>query len=167
MSCPNSKKQSPGYVYVLSNASMPGLLKIGRSINGGKSRAKNIYQTGVPAPFVLEFEILVDCAVTVEALVHEKLSGFRLSDSREFFRVDPMTAKHAIIECDLREDDYTLCSIDEYAAVEGAAYVASKSGTVWLDACNMIGWLEPEDFERAEQRRAVVAQNPLIGMRVN
>jgi len=167
MNYPNSKKQSPGYVYVLSNASMPGLLKIGRSINGGKSRARNIYQTGVPSPFVLEFEIFVDCAVTVEALVHEKLDGFRLSESREFFQVDPMTAKHAIIECDLSQDDYTVCSLDEFSAVEGAAFVASKSGSVWLDVCNMIGWLEPEDFEKAEQRRALSARNPLIGMRVD
>lgn len=156
-----------GYVYILSNQSMPGLLKIGRSINGGKSRASAMYQTGVPAPFVLEFEMLVDSPTTIEAMVHEKLQDYRLNASREFFKVDLMTAKHAVIDCDLREEDYTVCMLDEYSAVEGAAYVASKSGAVWIDICHMIGWLEPEDFDRAEQRRALVAQNPLIGMRVD
>lgn len=158
--------RNPGYVYVLSNASMPGLLKIGRSIHGGKSRAQAMYQTGVPSPFVLEFEMLVDCAVTIEASVHEKLSRQRLSSSREFFAVDLLTAKHAIIQCELEQEDWTVCMTDEYSAVEGAAFVASKSGAVWIDVCHMIGWLEPEDFEKAERRRAASAGNPLVGMRV-
>jgi len=156
-----------GYVYVLSNPSMPGLLKIGRSINGGKSRAREMYQTGVPAPFTLEFEMLVDCPETVEALVHEMLQKQRSSHSREFFKVDLMTAKHAVIECDLREEDYTVCSLDEYSAVEGAVYLASRSDYVWLEVCDAISYLEPEDIVRAKQRRLVRAENPLIGMRIN
>lgn len=155
-----------GYVYVLSNPAMPGLRKIGRSIKGGHSRAKSMYQTGVPAPFVLEFEMLVNCAATIEALAHEQLSRYRVSKSREFFKVDLLTAKHAIIESELNQDDCTICMVDEYAAVDGAALVASKSGGVWLDVCNAISWLEPEDITKAQQRRLAAVQNPLIGMRV-
>lgn len=147
-----------GYVYVLSNAAMPGLLKIGRSIHGGKSRAKDIYQTGVPTPFTLEFEMLVDCPATVEALVHEKLGAHRASKSREFFRIDVMTAKHAVIECDLGEEEYTICSLDEYEAVEGAALLAHKSNAVWLDVCRLIGWLKPQDIAGAQQRRMLSAR---------
>jgi len=40
-----------GYVYILTNPSMPGLVKIGRSKNGGRKRASDLYQTGVPTPF--------------------------------------------------------------------------------------------------------------------
>lgn len=156
-----------GYVYILSNPSMPGLLKIGRSINGGHSRAKNMYQTGVPVPFVLEFEMLVDSPEDIEAMVHEALQKQRLSRSREFFSVDLMIAKHAVIDCCLKEDDYTVCSLDEYSAVEGAALVAGKSDDVWLNVCDLIGWLEPEDIEKANQRRLAAARNPLIGMRLD
>ncbi len=74
-----------GYVYVLSNPAMPGLMKIGRSGNGGKSRASSIYQTGVPSPFKLEFEMYVSNCVETEALIHERLDSKRYNKKREFF----------------------------------------------------------------------------------
>lgn len=63
---------SKGYVYILSNPSMPGILKIGRSINGGKGRADALYKndTGVASPFALEFEMIFDdCRKTGLTLV--------------------------------------------------------------------------------------------------
>jgi hypothetical protein len=155
-----------GYVYILSNPSMPGLLKIGRSVNGGQSRAKNMYQTGVPSPFVLEFEMLVDCPEDVEALAHEALQGNRPSRSREFFSVDLMTAKHAVIDCALRQEDYTVCTQEERGIVEDVAYLASKSDDAWPDVRGAIIWLEPEDIAKARNRRLAATRNPLIGMRV-
>lgn len=79
-----------GYVYVLSNPSMPDIVKIGRSKHGGRVRAKNIYQgiTGVPTPFFMEFELWSNDCIALEAAVHDELSNERVSDSREFFRID-------------------------------------------------------------------------------
>lgn len=79
-----------GYVYVLSNPAMPGIVKIGRSKNGGASRASNLYSgaTGVPEPFVLEYEALFEDCVDAEKMVHGWLADCRLSDSREFFKCD-------------------------------------------------------------------------------
>jgi len=79
---------SEGYIYILSNPSMPGLIKIGRSVHGGWRRAKEINQTGVPTPFILEFEMLTKNHEDIEGNVHEVLSNNRESDNREFFRVD-------------------------------------------------------------------------------
>lgn len=84
--------QNRGYVYVLSNPSMPGVVKVGRSKIGGKHRAQQIYTTGVPEPFRLEFEVMVDDASEVEALAHERLSFCRVNGSREFFRCEVMDA---------------------------------------------------------------------------
>ncbi len=86
-----------GYIYILSNPSMPGLVKIGRSVYGGRKRAGEINQTGVPSPFVLEMEILIDDHEEYEAEVHNSLSHYRESENREFFRIDVQEAIAAVI----------------------------------------------------------------------
>lgn len=90
---------SPGYVYVLSNKSMPGLVKIGRSIHGGRKRADDIYRnaTGVPTPFEMVFEIYTEDCRYLEAAVHEALQEWRVDPDREFFKVEGYTAVQAII----------------------------------------------------------------------
>ena len=84
--------QKQGYVYVLSNPSMPGVVKIGRSKSGGKHRAQQMYTTGVPEPFHLEFEVLVKDAEEAEAYAHEQLKDCRVNGSREFFKCEVLEA---------------------------------------------------------------------------
>jgi len=88
---------SKGYVYILSNPSMPNLVKIGRSTYGGRERAKQINQTGVPSPFSLEMEILVDDHEEAEERIHESLNYYRESANREFFRIEKDEAIAAVI----------------------------------------------------------------------
>lgn len=76
-----------GYVYVLSNPSMPGLVKIGRTVRSVEGRANELYQTGVPTPFVVEHDVLSPNCAELEALAHAAFSEFRVGDGREFFRV--------------------------------------------------------------------------------
>lgn len=53
---------SKGYVYVLSNPCMPGIVKIGKTTRSVEDRANELYQTGVPEPFkVEEFFHSPDC----------------------------------------------------------------------------------------------------------
>jgi hypothetical protein len=76
-----------GYVYALTNDHMPGLVKIGRTTGDPERRASQLYQTGVPSPFrVLASVMMPDCAAG-ERNVHQSLDPFRVSGSREFFRV--------------------------------------------------------------------------------
>ena len=44
-----------GWVYCLSNPSMPGLLKIGMTLQTPEKRAKGLFSTGVAEAFVIEF----------------------------------------------------------------------------------------------------------------
>lgn len=87
-----------GYVYVLSNPSMPGIVKIGRSCHGGKKRAIELYNTGVPNKFNLEFEILSDHCAYLEKCVHAELDEYRFNKSREFFRMDVCDAIMSIVK---------------------------------------------------------------------
>ena len=101
-----------GYVYVLTNPSMPGLVKIGHSQHGGEARAKSLRTTGVPAPFCLEFEILVPNARALESIIHQRLSGRRLDQGREYFEMHPMEAVEAILSVSLEYAKRKVGSLD-------------------------------------------------------
>ena len=81
---------SSGYIYILSNAAMPGLLKIGRTDRHPEQRARELRTTGVPHPFLLEHHVSVQDSVSAETQVHHLLqaNGGRMSADREFFSVN-------------------------------------------------------------------------------
>ncbi|WJV64125.1 GIY-YIG nuclease family protein [Pectobacteriaceae bacterium C52] len=76
----------PGYVYILVNRSMPGLIKVGRTLRDSRMRARELSSTGVPTPFQVAFEIFAEQHETLEARVHLELTDFRVNTAREFFR---------------------------------------------------------------------------------
>jgi len=83
-----------GYIYCFSNPCMPGLLKVGMIHTEGKTpddRAKELFTTGVPCPFTIEFAKKVKDPKAKEALLHKLLEQYteRYSHRREFFRVSP------------------------------------------------------------------------------
>lgn len=80
------------YLYLLSNPSMPDLVKIGMTRNEPDERLQQLFSTGVPQPFVLEFCAIVNDGLQAERLAHDGLSSYRLSSSREFFRIDVIKA---------------------------------------------------------------------------
>jgi len=84
---------SAGYVYILINSSMPGLIKIGRTFRDSKARARELRSTGVPTPFEVAFELFSESHEELEQKLHDQISEFRVSYDREFFRY-PL--KHAI-----------------------------------------------------------------------
>ena len=62
-----------GYVYIISNRSMPGIYKVGYTLKDPELRAKELESTGVPHPFVVDYEILVDDPYTLEQKIHKSL----------------------------------------------------------------------------------------------
>ena len=88
---------SAGWVYVLTNASMPGLVKIGLTTRNPQARAAELASaTGVPTPFVIAWcHAVTDCAA-VESAVHRMLDDRRVSGRREFFKCDVATARQVI-----------------------------------------------------------------------
>ena len=75
-----------GYVYVLSNESMPGLYKIGCTYKNPSKRARDLYSTGVPAPFVVEYCVHIENYTYIEKVAHSNLSNYNYN--KEFFRCD-------------------------------------------------------------------------------
>jgi hypothetical protein len=91
-----------GWIYVLSNRAMPGLLKIGFSTKDPALRARELGGTGLPFEFQVEYEALIYRARDVEQQVHSRLAAYR--EAKEFFRVDIDSAV-ATIQSVLAADD--------------------------------------------------------------
>lgn len=75
-----------GYVYILTNASMPNLIKIGKTARDSRERAKELSKTAVPTPFKVAFEIFSFDYDVLEKNIHSELADFRVNPNREFFR---------------------------------------------------------------------------------
>ena len=87
-----------GFIYVLSNPSMPGLLKIGYSIRDVHDRVAELSSpSGVPSEFVFEALFISPAAREDESRIHEALSEYRVGN-REFFEVDSGKAIRKIID---------------------------------------------------------------------
>jgi hypothetical protein len=77
-------------VYVLTNPAMPGLVKIGQtSAEDAAVRLGQLYTTGVPFPFHLEFAAKVNNPDEVERALHRAFSPSRVNPRREFFSIEP------------------------------------------------------------------------------
>jgi hypothetical protein len=83
-----------GWVYVISNQAMPGLLKIGLSSKDPRDRARELDNTGCPHPYVVEYDVLVSSPRGVEQRVHTRLADKR--DGKEWFRCSLQEAISAV-----------------------------------------------------------------------
>lgn len=79
-----------GFIYILSNKSMSGILKVGLTTNSVAQRIKELNSTGVPTSFKAEkiFEVKETYLRVVEQSIHNKLKGHDFHHGKEFFKVD-------------------------------------------------------------------------------
>ncbi len=91
-------KKPVGRVYILTNQAMPGLVKIGFTKNSVEERVRELFTTGVPSEFKIEFQIECRDPEGVEQAVHEYLTEHRHQSIREFFRTNPKDAAKIISE---------------------------------------------------------------------
>lgn len=76
-----------GYVYILSNPSMPGIYKIGITQHNPAERARDLSgHTGVPTPFKVEYTLYANAYEQIEQAAHRELSRYR--QGKEFFAHD-------------------------------------------------------------------------------
>lgn len=87
---------SVGYVYIMSNPAMPGIIKIGRTSVHPTQRASQLFQTGVPLPFNVEEWVFCPDAFMLEAALHMAFEERRVAENREFFRVSVAEAYDAM-----------------------------------------------------------------------
>jgi hypothetical protein len=87
---------SIGYIYILSNPQMQGLLKIGITNKDVKERVKELSSaTGVPQPFEIEYYCLTRNLEEIEKEVHRRFSAHR-KKGKEFFFISLAEAVRVI-----------------------------------------------------------------------
>jgi hypothetical protein len=80
------------YLYIFSNPSMPGLLKIGCTTRAPHERRLELHTTGVPTAFDIEYACEVADCWACEQAAHRALDRYRIVPNREFFKVSIKTA---------------------------------------------------------------------------
>lgn len=96
-----TKNKDTGIVYVLTNDSMPGLVKIGMTTRKDLSQRLNeLYTTGVPQQFECAFacEVEAEKCKDLEKALHTAFDPQRVNPNREFFKIKPSQAI-AILKC--------------------------------------------------------------------
>ena len=85
-------------VYIMSNPTYPGLLKIGYTGKEIEIRRKDLSKaTGVPTPFKIEFVYkLYSRGEELEHEIHSYLKEYRTSNQREFFDIGLKQAIEAV-----------------------------------------------------------------------
>jgi hypothetical protein len=99
------------WVYVLSNPSFNGMLKIGYTKNAPELRSEQLYKgTGVPTPFKLEFAKQCLNGEMLERLTHKYLKRDRVNNEREFFytKLDDVVSTINKLHADLEAIDWTI-----------------------------------------------------------
>lgn len=96
----NYTSSNHGFVYILSNPTMPGLLKIGMTRFDPSRRVQELSSaTGVPTPFNLVYYREFSNCVVAETEIHSILAskGLRYNNQREFFSIDTVAAINILL----------------------------------------------------------------------
>lgn len=121
-------------IYILTNETMPGLVKIGLTTDSVESRISQLSaHSGVPLPFECYFAAEVKDCAKLEKTLHKLFSEGRVNPKREFFKIDPEKVVLAISIGDFKEITPGAAQIDveEQAALEKAK---SRRPRIKLDA---------------------------------
>ena len=81
-----------GWVYALVNPAFPGLVKIGMTEGSVEIRARQLYTTGVPFPYVILHKERVSDARAAERALHTHLDAARVHAQREHFVIEHIVA---------------------------------------------------------------------------
>jgi hypothetical protein len=81
------------FIYILTNESMPGYIKIGKTASSVKQRMLELDKTPVPLPFQCYYAARVEDYDAAEKMLHEAFAPARVRERREFFFMDPYRAK--------------------------------------------------------------------------
>ena len=93
----NREGEGDSWVYVLSNKTMPTLLKIGFTTKTPDKRAEQISRgTGVPTKFIVEYALKCFNGQALEAEIHKNLHSYRVNNDREFFQISLEEAKRVV-----------------------------------------------------------------------
>jgi hypothetical protein len=134
-----------GWIYIISNPAMPGLVKVGFSLKDPRLRAQELSSTGCPQPYRVEYDMVVTAPREVERKIHQRLLSKR--DGKEWFRCSVVEAIAAVkdvsnggltqagggrVETDIKPDhQFSLPSLRSGLATMPAYVRGNRSARWW------------------------------------
>ncbi len=157
-----------GYVYILINSSLPGLIKVGMTNRSPEERALELSNnTNMPTPFVVAYYESVKNMNVVEKLVHQELEelGFRIRDNREFFSAPLKIAIGVLMNVASRSiDDEIALDVSSDDQEDDLGFYYLKKGTEEFSGTEntLQNFSEAlKSFERAINFGSLLAYEPL------
>lgn len=151
----------PDIIYILTNESMPGLVKVGFTNDSIEARLTQLSAaTGAPLPFECYFAAEVGDAVKLEKTLHQLFAETRVNPKREFFKVDPEKVVLAISIGEFKEVTRGAANVDKEEK-EALERVKERRPRIKLGA---IG-IKPDDilkFSRDEFVTATVVERSKV-----
>ena len=145
---PDDAAPESGWVYVLSNPSFVGMVKVGWTDRDVPSRIRELSNsTAVPTPFVWEYGVRVTAARFVEQASHRNLADCRVPN-REFFTCSVVHAIVAVADSVGKRQ-----VIDRHDRQEVEAEAGRIRGQRELAKC----WKHSAETEIKKQRTAIHA----------
>ena len=89
---------STGFVYVMINPAIQGLVKIGFSKKSSDERTKGLRGTGVPDDFIVVYDELPTACKLIETRLHKRFYEYRYRPNREFFQIPIRKAIRGVME---------------------------------------------------------------------
>ena len=142
-------KRIRGFIYILHNKSMPGLLKIGYSEREVKSRVIELNsKTALPEDFEILAFFESYAPKEEETKIHKILNDKRINIKREFFELEQFDAIKKIIEILGRNPNYLQKNIIEhfYDAQEKIQNTSKKKDPIKESEFNILPNLERSLF---------------------
>lgn len=110
-----------GFIYILSNESLPGVYKIGLTTRQPEQRVNELSKsTSIPTPFKLEGAWHSNDLAETESQIHKHLANERVSEQREFFKGDINYFKSVVgdfCEMERGSDEQVFHDLFKYTAI--------------------------------------------------
>lgn len=138
-----------GFIYVLRNESMPGILKIGKTTRTPGERASELFTTGVPTPFEIVTAIFTKYLDETENDIHNHLAEFRVSGNREFFKISELEAVERVASFCLTENGVS-AALDPLIMSSNDAFQWSETcGVDWYEVGAVLKHITPSAWKAA------------------
>ena len=122
-----------GWVYVMTNKAMPGLVKIGYSTKDPVLRAEEL-GTGSPHPYEVEFDVLVEQPQAIEQHLHTIFAPKR--EGKEWFRCGIIEA----IQEMRKAVEGTVIAENSHGRSPAPDFASKKAGFCSAMGCSSVVW---------------------------
>ncbi|WP_258807259.1 GIY-YIG nuclease family protein [Pseudidiomarina sp. CB1] len=146
---------SLGWVYVLENASLPNLVKVGFTTRKVEERLREISQAGVPHPYTLAYAAYVERPAHVERTLHHYLNKHRYR--KEWFRCSPTEVHSALHACGIAPIEEKAKNSDLKAKILGSnKHYQEQLYQQSVEVSSSISKLEKEKNEYLLERERLI-----------